>query len=441
MRTKHAKERELLPSRRRGVGEYEESTVQRSPPILETCDALVLDARQRQSLVSVRSLGSRNLRVAALETIENVPAFSSKWCQQKAVLQAEEGTDSYFTSLQQILTATGVKVLITSSDGTIALIRRHRKALEPLTHIALATEPALSIALNKQQTLEIARKLGLLIPRGVQIASSGDVETAVREVGLPAVVKPVESWSGNEQQGVRLLPILVTTLQKGQRAVEALTRLGGTVLFQQFLDGGREAISFLYARGHMYARFAQWAKRTFPPLGGASVLRKSISLPLDIGDQAERLVREIDLEGYSEVEFRRDRAGNAYLMEINPRLSASVEIAVRSGVDFPHLLYQWACGDCIHEVKGYRVGRWMRYLFGDFATTMVSLRLRGQPGVASPTNALFDFCTTFFVPMWYDYVDWRDPGPLWPATVRGFQCILRNINVRQRSTSLGFVLS
>jgi predicted ATP-grasp superfamily ATP-dependent carboligase len=482
MRTKQAKERDPLPSHRRGddhdavMGDdarkeregtsptsthlkfapigassirRKGSVVRRSLPIQEMCDALVLDARLRQSLVSVRSLGRRNLRAAALETFDGVPAFSSKWCQQKVVSQAEEGTDSYFTYLQEVLTATGAKVLITSSDGTIALIRRHREVLEQLTHIALAKEPALSIAVNKQQTLEIASKLGLLIPRSVLVgtdpnandirnrvgarhdpyeacpASSSDVEAALREVGLPAVVKPVESWTGNEQEGARFRPRIVTTLEEGQRAVEAMTRLGGTVLFQQFLDGEREAISFLYAHGHMYARFAQWAKRTVPPLGGTSVLRQSISIPQDIGDQAERLVREIDLEGYSEVEFRRDSAGKPYLMEINPRLSASVEIAVRSGVDFPHLLYQWASGDRIDEVKEYRVGKWMRYLMGDFVTTMASLRHRSQPGVASPAKALFDFCTTFFVPMWYDYLDWSDLGPVWPATVSGLHYILQ----------------
>src|SRR5437870_2876138 len=104
-------------------------------------------------------------------------------------------------------------------------------------------------------------------------------------------------------------------------AVAELTRLGGVTLFQEFLAGRREAVSFLYAGGTMYARFAQWAKRMSPPWGGESILRQSIPVPPDIGDQAERLVREIDLEGYSEVEFRRDHAGVPYLMEINPRLS------------------------------------------------------------------------------------------------------------------------
>lgn len=62
-------------------------------------------------------------------------------------------------------------------------------------------------------------------------------------------------------------------------------------------------------------------------------------------EAGERLVTELDLDGYSEVEFRRDREGNAVLMEINPRLSASVEVAVRAGVPFSRLLYAWAAGE------------------------------------------------------------------------------------------------
>ena len=422
MRTKLVSEKELRPAHLRD--DRKASTLV-SLPVQASYDALILDAQLRQALVSVRSLGSRNLRVAAAETFDGVPAFSSKWCQHKAVIPAGEGTDNYFACLRQILTATGAKVLIPSSDPTVALLRRHRQSLEQFTHIALAKEPALAIAVNKQHTLEIASKLGLLIPRGIQIASASDVEAALREVGLPVVVKPVESWTGNEQGGARFTPQLATTLQGAQQLVDTMTRFGGTVLLQQYLDGRREALSFLYARGHIYARFAQWAKRTDPPLGGTSVLRQSIPIPPDIGAQAERLVRTIDLEGYSEVEFRRDRAGNAYLMEINPRLSASLEIAVRCGVDFPHLLYQWASGDPIDEVAGYRVGKWMRYLTGDFVTMALSLRRRGQPGIASPARTLFDFATTFFVPMWYDYLDWRDPRPLLPVTVGAIRYIWR----------------
>src|SRR6266516_7107533 len=120
-------------------------------------DALVLEAHLRQSLVTVRSLGSRGLRVAALETFDGVPAFSSRWCHQKAICPSDDGTNEYVRSLEQVLDSTGARVLIASSDGTIALLRQHREQLEQRVRIALAKEPALGRAINKEQTLEIAK--------------------------------------------------------------------------------------------------------------------------------------------------------------------------------------------------------------------------------------------------------------------------------------------
>lgn len=387
-----------------------------------TYNALILDAGLRQSLVTVRSLGRRGLRVAALQsftdtgTSSSVPTFLSRWCQQKFIIPSyEQGTEVYLAHLEQILSSMDTRVLITSSDGSMALIRQHREQLERRARIALAKEPALAIAINKDQTLAIARSLGIAIPLGVKVGSVNEVSAALREVGLPAVVKPVESWVWGKQRGERLVSRLVTTPDEAKRAVEELTGEGGSILFQQFLSGRREAVSFLYAGDNIYARFAQWAKRTQPPLGGTSVLRQSITVPPDIGKQAECLVREIGLEGYSEVEFRRDGTGTPYLMEINPRLSASVEVAVRAGVDFPYLLYQWANEEPIECVKDYRIGIWMRYLQGDIITTVQALHQRGRPGVTPPVRALFDFCISFLQPMGYDYFDWKDPLPAYSA--------------------------
>ena len=376
-------------------------------------DALILDAALRQSLVTIRSLGKRGLSVAALESSDDVPAFASRWCKQSFVCPSIDGTDALLLYLERLLEQSGARVLITSSDSTVALVRQHRERLEKRVGIALAKEPAMSIAINKEQTLAIAQQLGLSVPRGITVSSVQEVPAALKEIGLPAVVKPVESWLwGDEQEaGARFASQLVTTADEARRSVEELTRLGGTVLFQQFLTGRREAISFLYANGEVYARFAQWAKRTEPPLGGTSVLRQSIAVPPDSGEQAESLIREIDLDGYSEVEFRRDRAGIPYLMEINPRLSASVEMAVRSGVDFPHLLYQWANGEKIDKVLSYSTGGWMRYLKGDIMTTIEAVKQRGRPGVAPPSQAILDFWLSFLIPMNYDYVDLNDPAP------------------------------
>ncbi len=380
------------------------------------CDALVLNASLRQSLVAVRSLGRRGLHVAAAAAHPHTPAFSSRWCEQGFVFPPEDALDTYLAVLDEWLERIAARVLIASNDATIALLRRHRARLEPRVRLALADERALAIAINKERTLEVARRLGLRVPREVVICDVGDVPAALNEIGLPAVVKPCESWLWNGREGARLGAELVVTRAEACDAVAAVTRFGEAALFQQLLTGRREAVSFLYADGEVYARFAQWARRTSMPLGGDSVLRQSIAIPPDTGPQAEALVREVDLEGYSEVEFRRDAGGVPYLMEINPRLSASVEVAVRAGVDFPHLLYQWASGGPIERVGGYRIGGWMRHLGGDIATTIAALRQRGRPGVTPPVQTLVDFGLSFLKPMAYDYLNWKDPLPAVKAT-------------------------
>src|SRR5260370_18295937 len=115
--------------------------------------AVVLDGRLRQSLTTVRSLGSHGLRVAVLETSDSdgVPAFSSRWCQQRFVCPANEGSEAYLTYVEQLLDRTDARVLITSSDATIALIRRHREQLERRGGVWAGKEPSLAIALSKNK--------------------------------------------------------------------------------------------------------------------------------------------------------------------------------------------------------------------------------------------------------------------------------------------------
>ncbi|HET8912612.1 MAG TPA: polysaccharide deacetylase family protein, partial [Ktedonobacteraceae bacterium] len=310
---------------------------------------------------------------------------------------------------------THAKVLIASSDGTIELIRRHREKLEKQVKIALAKEPALGIAIDKNKTLVIAASLGIPVPRGILVRSVSDVEAALREISLPIVIKPVQSWTANRLGHVRLASRMVTTRAEARRAVEDLTRFGGKTLFQQFVMGNNEAIGLFCANGEILARFAYRIKRMDPPLGGTDVMGQSIPFPEDIGEMAENLVKHIGYEGYCLVEFRRDKHGTPYLMEINSRLNAGISHAIEAGIDFPYMLYQWAMGEHIEPVRSYRTGIWLRYLSGDIATTAASIRQRGRPGVPSPTEAILGFVTSFFVPTYYDSFDWSDPYPVYKS--------------------------
>jgi len=329
----------------------------------------------------------------------------------------EQDTEPFRSYLVRFLEHTGACVLMASSDRTLAVLREHREELERYTHVALAKESALAVAVDKEQMLAIAQRLGIGVPRNVLVRSKDEVSEAVRDIGLPAVVKPAKSWvcehgAGGQTQVMRSFSQLVTTLEEARLIVEELNRPGNSVLFQQFLPGRREVINVFYASRVIHARFAQWVKRVRPLSDGtSSVYCQSIALPQDSGEQAERLLREIELEGYSEMEFQRGNDGKPYLTDIKPHFSPSVEIAVRAGIDFPYLLYQWACGEPLPCVEGYRVGQRMRFLEDDLVTAMRAIKQQSVPAVMPPWQALAEFSAG------YNYLDWRDLLPSWTATL------------------------
>jgi predicted ATP-grasp superfamily ATP-dependent carboligase len=83
----------------------------------------------------------------------------------------------------------------------------------------------------------------------------------------------------------------------------------------------------------------------------------------DLVAASVRLLAGLRWTGFAMVEWKTDpRDGIPRLLEINPRFVGSLELALRSGVDFPYLLYQVATtGDC-PEVTAYKVGQLCRWL-------------------------------------------------------------------------------
>jgi predicted ATP-grasp superfamily ATP-dependent carboligase len=378
-------------------------------------DVLVLDGDLRQTLVTARSLGRAGLAVGIVESHPHAPSFRSRWCAVNGVVSDRARTpDLFVDDVVAFARRHSARVVIPSHDGSIEALRARRTEVERVVRLALASERALVLATDKRRTLGLATTLGIGVPRSVEVVEPAELQTALDETGLPAVVKPAQSWVWSDGGGSRLACTCVTDRQEAEAAVRRFAAMGAYALVQEWLPGRREAVSLFRAGGRVRARFAQVAHRMQPPLGGVSVLRESIRVPNDVGSWAEALVDALALDGYAEIEFRRDAAGHARLMEVNPRLSASVEVAVRAGVDFPRLLYCWAAGEPLPSSDGYRLGCRVRWLGGDLQWLRETLRSQGRPDVTSRSRAIAAVVHDSFRPTGYDYVD---PADLRPALV------------------------
>ncbi len=357
----------------------------------------------RQALAAARALGRSGHVVAVAETEEEcdeqfrVPAFNSRWSEWHSVLpEFREKPEVYAQTLLDLVRDRPTKVVIPSSDGSIDALRPWRSQFEKLgVALPLASESALDMANDKVRTLEIASMLGIDVPRSLPIMRPVDVPDVLAEIGYPVVLKPTQSWIRNLGTATRVRSKEVLDQEEGVRFVTELEQLGGKAIAQQWIGGSRESVGLFYSQGRVIAEFAQVAHRMAPVLGGVSVVRESIPMPADLRSAAEELVRALDLEGYCEVEFRRDLEGRPFLMEINARLSGSIEVAIRSGVDFPTLLWRWAQDEKLPKSHGYRTGVRMRWLHGDIQWLMENMLEGGRPDSVAPLQASMMFAKEF----------------------------------------------
>lgn len=303
--------------------------------------------------------------------------------------------DGYVNAVLALLDEHPVRMLLPAHDGSIRALRARRVEIELRTALPLASEPALDIAISKTRTLALAKELGIAVPRGISIHNLGDAPAALKEIGFPAVVKPYESWVEQDGKGIRLSSEAFQTADQAMRRLEQVLSVGGRALVQPWLPGRREAVSLFYARDRFWARLAQVSHREWPAMGGASVLCETIPLLPDITAAAERLVRAIDLEGCSMVEFRRDRDGHPVLMEVNPRMGGSVALAIAAGVNFPRLLHDWKLGRSLEETTTYRIGQRLRWLAGDIWNIKCVFENQGEPDIPRRGPALASFLLDF----------------------------------------------
>lgn len=412
------------------------------PPSSSRVDVFVLDAHQRQAVTCTRVYGRLGLGVCTVVCEEDafaVPASASRWCTAQATVpNYSTEPDHFVDTMLELIDRYHPRVVLPGHDGSIDVLRSRRTDIERLTALPLASEQALDIAVSKAKTLSLAHSLGIAVPRSVLVTDTQCIASAIEDIGTPAVIKPLHSWVEQGGVGTRLTSELVTSVDGARQGLERTLSGGCHALVQEWLPGRRDAVSLLYAHGRVWARFAQTSYREFPALGGVSVLCESIPLLHDIVGPAEALIRAIGLEGCSMVEFRRDSRGSPVLMEINPRIGGSVALAVRSGVNFPKLVYDWALGHPLMEPGAYQIGRRLRWLAGDIWNLKTTFNYQGLPDVLPGRQAI----TTFFLdflrrPSALDLVDLTDPRPagveLRRSLVIPFRQKLRKAQLKQRA--------
>ena len=358
-------------------------------PTIERADTLVLDLDSRAGLLIARVLGRAGHRVAVGSCSVTASGLGTRHAAIQFVLpDADRDMDAYADAVVAAAHQCEARCVLAATDASLVALHRRRDQLAP-TIAGIPPFEATAISLDKLRTLAVAASCGVPVPRGSVAPSLADLPAAVAEVGLPAIMKPSAGWQPDVQGGgFHAAPVLLRT---GEDVVAA-AKLGwtGAVIVQEYATGQREAHMLLRTGGDVIARAAFRALRTWPPLGGVSVLRESIVPPADSLAYAKSLIAAVGIEGYCEVEFRRSADGRPLLMEINGRFSQALEVVQRAGVDLISMQRAVALGEPVAPAPPARPGVRVAWLAGDLRLAASSLGVgpAPHPPVAASLRAL-----------------------------------------------------
>jgi carbamoyl-phosphate synthase large subunit len=343
----------------------------------------VLDGDTRAGLEIARRLHMLGERVVIASSEAGASGMRTRAAEAQVVLpDPRTAFDAYADGIVEALGPGDVAMC--SGERALEALRARRGAIAQRGAIpAIASEPALRIAGSKELTLERAAALGIECPRSLLVSAPEDTLAGASELGYPLVVKPLASWRTLPGGGGETVAPMLAYDRAGLEAIaQRLVRPDAPALLQQVATGVRETHKLVRQDGRTIARLVMVAERCWPPLGGSSVMRVTIDPPPDSHALALALVSDVELEGVSEVEFRRDAAGRPLLMEINARISQSVALAHRAGVELAQLQLRWARGEHLEPVADYDRGVRLGWPAGEARLLACGLvgRLDPRPG-------------------------------------------------------------
>ena len=185
----------------------------------------------------------------------------------------------------------------------------------------------------------------------------------------------------NHSVGARGI-VKVATPDSLRTVIDRVSASFGECHVQEYVEGGRPYFNvMLYrdARGRCINYAILEIIRYYPLQGGSSSMCRTVDIP-ELADLCMRLLDAIGYVGFADLDVLQTADGDFRIIEINPRVPASLRGAYVSGINFPALIVADALGENVSGYK-YKPGKTLRYLGLDLMWFISSPdRFRSRPG-------------------------------------------------------------
>jgi len=340
-------------------------------------EVFIFEGEAKAALAAAESFTRQGFRVVIGSNHRYCVGFYSRLCRERIIIPDQRTEpDQCRDFLLNLVKQRRFEMILPLGDEVTQIVCSRREEFMKYSKLVLVPYETFLICRDKVQTMRTAERYGIPVPKTYD-PQEQDLGTIAQAVDYPVLVKPAFSSGA---RGIRY----AHNETEMQEAYKAISASFGRTFIQELIphEGMQYKTELLLGYdGTVLGSFTYSKIRFYPPSGGSSTLNKSLYYP-ELVEYATRFAQSIGWYGMCDFDYIYDvRDKKPKLMEVNPRVTDTIQLASAAGVDFFQMLYKMACGEKVQPVTTYRTGLYMRFLPGEL---MWFLTAKGKRFNTSP---------------------------------------------------------
>lgn len=337
---------------------------------------------------SLKAVGHEVVIVAQNDPVAKRCRSKEKYIEIK--IEAPEAV--VLKQLIHIVQSEKIDVAIPLEDAYAVILSKYRRQIADSTGVLCAVPDwhPFSLASNKQALLARCKEIGVGHPK-TGIIHDNYYELA-SSVGFPSLIKPDHSEGS---KGI----LLVNNVEELMTAAPEIIAQYGTCSLQEYVSNDHYYNLMVYrtAAGEYSNYVVLKILRYYPIKGGSSCIAVTVE-NIQMLEMCKLVLDDLDWVGMADFDILEKGNGDYKIIEINPRVPASLRGAEISGVNFPEIIVSDVLEGKLPKYD-YKTGKYLRFLGLDLAWFVASpQRLKCKP-------SWFKF---FGKNIYYEDGGWRD---------------------------------
>lgn len=274
---------------------------------------------------------------------------------------------NYIDSILDICQKEKVDILLPQMSAELPIYLDNLKRFEDIgTTVSMTDTPDVNIANNKLRLFEFMKVKEIPTPNFLGVHSFQEFKDGLSVIGYPNIPVVVKIPDSSGARGIRIIDdckskydmfayekpssIFVSYEEMKSILYDYESKFGKNefpeLLLMEYLPGDEYDIDLLANKGTVLYSAGRRNTEIVMSISQTSILEKNERAE----KIAEQIVNTLNLDGNLGFDFKFDSNGDAQLLEINPRIDATVSIFAAGGLNLPYLRIKQLLGEKLPKI-------------------------------------------------------------------------------------------